>query len=139
MRESNKLELDGKVYIIGDWPVDKSLKVLVWLTKTFGESLAGIFMTEEGFETLDNLQSDEKVSESTKTAIADFVTKLLSNLDEDQYVKYCKLICEGVKVDGKDLNFNLHFVGKIGTLHTLLFNVLQQQYRDFFSGKSDEG
>ena len=139
MRDTNKLELDGKVYIIGDWPVDKSLKVLVWLTKTFGESIAGIFMTEEGFETLDNLQSEEKVSEGTKAAIADFVTKVLSNLDEDAYVKYCKLIVDGVKVDGKELNFNLHFVGKIGTLHTLLFHVLQQQYRDFFSAKSDEG
>jgi len=96
-------------------------------------------MTEEGFETLDNLQSDEKVSENTKAAISDFVTKLLSNLDEDQYVKYCKLIVEGVKCDAKDINFNFHFLGKIGTLHTLMFHVLKQQYRDFFSGKDTEG
>ena len=139
MRDSGTVELDGKVYIIGDWQVDKSLKVLVWLTKTFGESIAGIFMTEEGFETLGGLQGDEDASEETKLAIAEFVTKLLQNLDEDQYVKYCKIIIDGVKCEAKDINFNFHFLGKIGTLHTLMFHVLKQQYRDFFSAKDTEG
>ena len=139
MRESGTVELDGKVYIIGDWPVDKSLKVLVWLTKTFGESIAGIFMTEEGFETLDSFQEDGESSEKTKLAIAEFVTKLLKNLDEDQYVRYCKVIVEGVQCEAKDINFNFHFLGKVGTLHTLMFHVLKQQYRDFFSAKDTEG
>ncbi len=143
MREAKQIEINGRNYLIGHWQVDKSLKTLVWLTKTFGEGFVAIFTSPVGSDLLGGSSLGEDEPEKPKKEISDkeeaevikdFVRSIVDRLDEDTYVKYARHIIEGVKVGGKAINFNQHFIGRMGELHNLMFEVLKLQYSDFLGG-----
>lgn len=141
MREAKQVEINGRKYLIGHWQVDKSLKTLVWLTKTFGEGFVSLFTSSVGTDFLTGSKEEEgetpekEVSpEEEAQVIKDFVGSIVDRLDEDAYVKYAKHIIEGVKVGGQSINFNQHFIGRMGELHQLMFEVLKLQYADFLGG-----
>jgi hypothetical protein len=142
MREAKQIELNGRKYLIGHWQVDKSLKTLVWLTKTFGEGFVSLFTSSVGTDFLmggsepveGETPAKETSQEDEAQVIKDFVSSIVDRLDEDAYVKYAKHIVEGVKVGGQSINFNQHFIGRMGELHHLMFEVLKLQYADFLGG-----
>lgn len=126
-------------YIIGDWPVDKALETMVWLTKTFGEGLLSLFMNESGMEMLGNMADGDGVEkEKDQETLQKFASKLLLNLDAKEYVKYSKLICEGTHVNGQPIKYNDHFSGKMSELHKVMFQILRHQYGDFLGGNAAE-
>jgi len=148
MREIKKVEINGNLYLIGHWQVDKSLKTLVWLTKTFGEGFVTIFTSSVGQELMmgatTSEEDGEKPSKESEISdaeeadiIKDFVRTIVDRLDEDTYVKYAKHIIEGVRLGGIKINFNDHFIGKMGELHQLMFEVLKLQYSDFLGGSQE--
>ncbi len=152
-KEPTRYETNGRTYIIGDWPVDKQLETLVWITKTFGDGILSLFMSGDSAEALDGLlygtkdpeaKAEEKVelsdsekrgkAEREKEAMSDLIGKITKNLDAKEYVKYSKLIIEGIHCGGTRVNFSTHFIGKIGELHQVIFACLRHQYGDFLEG-----
>ena len=140
MREPTTLRLGDNVYIIGDWSVDKSLKTLVWLTKNFGEGIMGLFMEKETLKKPEG-ETKEDTSEGSheEEAFRDFFKSVIEKLDPDEYTKYARIIVEGTKCNAKDINFNFHFIGKMGELHKLMFAILRHQYSDFLPEGVGEG
>lgn len=134
-----KVEINGRNYLISDWDVDKSLETMVWIVKTFGEGFLGLFMSEDGFDTVDGIVNGNVESDDEKKLIKDFAGKILDNLDPKEYTKYAKIICEGVRCNSQPVDFKFHFVRRMGELHTLMFHILKHQYGDFLgAGAGDE-
>jgi len=153
-KEPTRFEIKGRTYVICDWVVDKQLETLVWITKTFGEGILALFMSEDGFDGVDNLlssptavaEAEEKLSEEEKKAkrasekktINELVQKIAKNLDAKEYVTYMKHILKGVHCEGKEINFSYHFVGRMSELHQVMFQVLRHQYGDFLGESNAE-
>ncbi len=130
MSEPTVMKINGNSYIIEDWDVEKSLETLVWITKTFGESILNLFMSGEALKVLDALDGEELPPETQEKAEA-LVSKLFMNLEPAEYVKRVKTITKGTFCNAKEIDFNQHFRGKIGELHKVLFAILRHQYSDF--------
>jgi hypothetical protein len=134
-------KLGGNTYIICSWDVDKALETLVWLTKTFGEGLLTLLLSEKGEDTLKKLAGDnqtEEDEENEKEMVAEFAGKVIDRLDAKEYVKYAKIIVSGTRCNGEKIDFNHHFIGKMGELHRLLFAILKHQYSDFLGGSGQD-
>lgn len=146
-KEPTKFEINGRVYIITDWQIDKQLETFVWLTKTFGEGLLTLFMTEGGLDGVDNLLgnseselTDEEKKEKSKKdldGLTDVVKKVTSNLEGKEYVKYVKIMLDGISCKAKSVSL-MDFTGRIGELHQVIFHCLRHQYGDFLDGKVGE-
>lgn len=138
-KEPTTTNIAGNTYIIGDWDVDKALETLVWLSKTFGEGFLSLFMSPEGegFGDLSEGKIQIKEDQQDVTLIKDFASKVIENLEPKEYVKYAKLIVNGTKRNGKDINFSMDFIGKMSELHQVLFAVLRHQYGDFLEGNAE--
>ncbi len=121
---------NGRTYIISNWDVDKSLETMVWLVKTFGEGFLQLFLKEDGLESAEKISKGDTEDTNTE-ALEEFVKKISQNLDPKEYTKYAKVIVEGTKCDGAAINFSYHFMGKLGELHALMFEILKHQYSDF--------
>ena len=131
-RELTKHTVGKNVYLIGDWDVDKSLEVLVWLSKTFGEGFISIFMSEDGSEIADKAKEGEKINSEKEKALAlEFAQTITKNLSAKEYVHYSKKIIEGAKCNGNDIDFGTHFIGKMKELHEVMFVTLKRQYGSF--------
>ncbi|TDI74600.1 MAG: hypothetical protein E2O82_03715 [Betaproteobacteria bacterium] len=137
-REPTTLQIGGSTYIIGDWDVDKSLETMVWLVKTFGEGFMSLFMSKEGLDNAEKLMTGE-IEEEDEKHMLEFARKILMNLDPKEYAKYSRIIVDGARCDGEAIDFKFHFIGKIGELHKLMFNILRHQYSDFLPGGGGEG
>ena len=136
MKSHEVAKLSGNDYLITHWDVDKALETLVWLTKTFGEGFVAIFTKGDSVEDALNITEDMSDEENTE-AILSFMSRTIDRLNAKEYVKYSKIIVDGVKCNGKGIDFRTHFVGKLSTLHLLMFEVLRFQYGDFL-GESSE-
>lgn len=137
MKSHEVANLAGKDYLITHWDVDKALETMVWLTKTFGEGFVAIFTKGDSVEDALNITEDMSDEENTE-AILSFMSRTIDRLDAKEYVKYSKIIVDGVKCDGKSIDFRTHFVGRLSTLHMLMFSVLRFQYGDFLGESSAE-
>jgi len=145
-KEPTRFTINERTYIIGDWSVDKSLEIMVWVTKTFGEGFLTLFMSDDGLgsveklmdDTSDDVKSVEEL-EKEKKLIQEFASKITNHLDAKEYVKYAKLIIDGIHCGGGKINFGFHFMGKMAELHHVLFRCLRHQYGDFLGGNTEEG
>jgi hypothetical protein len=148
--EPTKFEINGRTYTIGSWGVDKALETMVWLTKTFGEGFLSLLMAGEGVEDakklLDGTEVDdegeirnktEKELKEDKALIMEFAGKIREQLDAKEYVKYSKIIIEGIRCGGAPINFNTHFMGKMAELHQVMLQCLRHQYGDFLEGSAE--
>ena len=159
MKQPLKKTINSRDYLIGCWEVDKSLEILVWLTKTFGEGVVTLFTSEAGMgamlgkftEEVEEAKTKEvgeapadpvATSEADKAAeaklIKEFASSIVDKLDQKQYPVMCKHIIAGIRYQAQPINFNNHFVGRLGELHELMFHTIRFQYADFL-GESDEG
>ena len=137
--EPTKVEINGRNYLIGDWDVDKSLETMVWIVKTFGEGFLSLFMTKDGFESIDGVVNGDVETDEERAIVKEFATKILDNIDPKEYAKYAKIICAGVRCNAKEIDFKFHFVRRMGELHLVMFHVLKHQYGDFLgAGAGDE-
>lgn len=158
MKQPLKKTINSRDYLIGCWEVDKSLEILVWLTKTFGEGVVTLFTSEAGMgavlgkfsEDMDSVKTEEgevvapvvtskEDAEAESKLIKEFASNIVDKLDQKQYPVMCKHIVSGVRYKAQPINFNQHFVGKLGELHELMFHVLRFQYADFLGEVEEEG
>jgi len=156
MKQPLKKTIKSRDYLIGCWDVDKSLEILVWLTKTFGEGVVTLFTSDAGMgvvlgkftSDMDAAKAEEESSEEVVVTEADalaeaelikeFAKNIVDKLDQKQYPVMCKHIIAGVRYKSQPINFSQHFIGRLGELHELMFHILRFQYADFL-GESEEG
>lgn len=122
---SRKLEnvlIDGETYQIGQWPVDKSLEMLTWLTKTLGESFAA----------LANGNIEELMDREISAVIGPALKSLIPRLHENEVKERARDIVDGILCGGKKVVYDVHFMGRIGLLFKVMGEVLKVQYSDFF-------
>ena len=126
-RGLEEVRVDGELYQIGQWHIDKSLEILVWLTKTVGESIANLATTGD----LESLM-DKEISE----VIGPAITALVPKLQEKEVQQRCRDIVAEVLHEGRQIVYDVHFQGRVGHLFKLMAEVLKVQYKDFFGALS---
>lgn len=130
---SRKLErtvIDGMTYEIGQWPVDKSLDMLTWLTKTLGESFASL---SSGAVNMEDLM-DKEIADVLGPAIR----SLIPRLNEQEVKDRAREIVDDVLCNGKKIAYDVHFMGRIGHLFKVIVEVLKVQYADFLGALTDK-
>jgi len=132
------VKVNGRNYMITDWSVDKALEILVWMTKTFGEGLLSIFVSDSSREALADAMESNEVAEDDVSKIMAIAEKFTRNLNAKEYAQYSKYILDGVICDGKKVDFSVHFSCKMGELHTVIFHTLRHQYGDFLGGNAED-
>lgn len=125
MRKISEKVIDGKKYMIGHWPVDTQLTMMTRLIKLLGEPLAMIIMGGEGSK---KSILDVKLDGSV---IGPAISALSLRLHEDEVKQMFRDAVSGVKCDGKDIEFNTHFMGRIMHLMKVATFCLRHQYQDF--------
>ena len=126
-----EVTIDGKKYSFGYWDVDTSTEYLTKLIKLLGEPLAMILLgavdkKEEGQSLM-----DIDTSQIKGDAIAAAFKGLASRLSEDEVKQIMRQCANGVLCDGKKIDYNSHFMGKIGHLFRVALANLKHQYSDF--------
>jgi hypothetical protein len=119
MQLTEERMVDGLTYEISKFSATKGVRMLTRLASLLGEPI-GAF-TEGG---LDKKITGDMVSRAAKA--------LFERLDENQAEKTVKDLLENVRCDGKAIQFDTHFQGRILHLFKVLKEVLEVQYGDFF-------
>jgi len=130
------ITVNGRNYLITDWSVDKALEILVWMTKTFGEGLLSIFVSDSSREALAGAMEANEAGSDEIAKIMEIAEKFTKNLNAKEYAQYSKYIIDGVVCNGQKVDFSVHFSCKMGELHTVIFHTLRHQYGDFLGGSA---
>jgi len=107
--------INGKTWVCGKFTTSSSIKYFVRLTKLGGEAFAVI-------------------SEYTgDDAIQKAVSLLVQNLDKDDVNDLIKGLLSNTTVDGQPINYDLEFMGDLGTLFKVLKFVVGANYGSFLA------
>lgn len=130
--------IDGKKYQVGYWDVDTSTATLTKLFKILGEPLAKILLGALEEKKEGQSLMDVKLDGAQAKFVAEAFSGLSSRLDEGEVQKLLRQCCgQGLLCDGKQVEYNSHFMGKIGHLFKVAFFVLRHQYSDFLGESLD--
>jgi len=129
MRNTSTETIDGQKYLVGHWHVDKQLEVMTRLIKILGEPLAMLIMGSESSK--GQSLKDKLDGEMNMDAIAQAFKGLALRLNEEEVKTLFKDVTHGVKCDGKDIDFNTQFMGRIGHLFKVSLFCIKHQYQDF--------
>ena len=133
--------IDGHKYQCGTWDVDTATNTLTKLVKLLGEPLVMVLMgavdsVKEkggggGLQSLMNTELEDIKTEAIGKAFQGLALRL-----NEQEVKDLFRLCCGQQLlcDGKQIDYNAHFMGRIGHLLKVTMQVLRHQYRDFLGG-----
>ena len=111
--------IDGQEYKIHMLPPSRAFKLAVRLTKFVGEPVAAMAA---------NAGDGERVASVLPAA----VKSLMANLDEEGTLELIKQLLDSVTQKNKQLNFEIHFAGKLGHMLKLTSKVVEVQFSDFF-------
>lgn len=125
-------------YQCGTWDVDTATDTLTKLVKLLGEPLVMVLMgavestkdKEGGLKALMNTDIDDLKTES----IAKAFNGLAMRLNEKEVKDVLRLCTSQMLCNGKQIEYNTHFMGRIGLLMRVAMQVLRHQYRDFLGG-----
>ncbi len=126
MRKTSEKVIGNEKYMVGHWHVDKQLAMMTRLIKLLGEPLAMIIMG--GGSTSAKSMMEMKVEPAT---IAKSVASLASRLGEEEVKQFFRDAVEGVRCNGKEIEFNTHFMGRVFTLMKVALFCIRHQYQDF--------
>lgn len=117
MREYQVTKLiDGENYTITTLPPTMALKLLTRLVKLIGEPMSMLYG-----------DSEAKVASVLPKA----VNALAMRLNEDEVLGLTQELLKGVLYRGQNIQFELHFQGRLGHLFKVLGATLEVQYGDF--------
>lgn len=140
--------IDNHKYQCGTWDVDTATDTLTTLTKLLGESLVMVLMgavetakenrkegEPGGLQGLMNMDVEKIKTDVIAKAFQGLSTRL-NHAEVKQILHLCsdQLLCDGKRVD-----YNTHFMGRIGHLLKVTVQVLRHQYRDFLGGNPVAG
>jgi len=124
-------EIGGHNYSVGYWDVDTSTATLTRLFKILGEPLGKVLLGAlEGKEEGQSLL-DVKLDENQGKFLSEAISGLSMRLNEDEVKNLLRQCCKQLLCDGKQIDYNTHFMGKIGHLFKVCLFVLRHQYSDF--------
>ena len=139
MRQMGEGTVDGLKYEVGHWPVDKATGMLTKLIKILGEPLAMVIVGAVGNKKDGESIMDADLSALKGESISKAFAGLSTRLDEHEVQKMLKEINEGILCDGKRIDYNTHYMGRIGHLFRVSMFVLKHQYSDFLVGNPAQG
>ena len=111
-------------YQVNMWHPDKAMLNLAWVVKMVGEPVITILMQ---VDTLEELM--EKVDSEV---LVPAVKSLITQINEKEFVEKVNSFTEGMLCDGKQVEYETHFLGYPGHLMKVVYFVLKAQYEDFF-------
>ncbi len=120
MQRTEERRIGEHTYSITQFSGTKGLKMFTRLVKLIGEPAAMMF--------------DKGESEMSGEVLAPMIKALASNIDESIVENLVKDLLEGVRCDGKEIQFDIHFAGNFGELFSVIRAVLEVQYGNFLSG-----
>ena len=126
MREVQNVEIDGHMYLIGDWPVDKANGYFVWIVKTLGEGVAGLLGDD-----ITGLKDILETELANGKLLQQFIAGLTDKIEEGDVIRRSRQITEGLICDNVPIEYNTHFQGRLFHLYKVMFYVLKAQYSDF--------
>lgn len=116
VKNSQKIiNIDDDTYVINAFLASKGLRIKAKLIKYAGTSLSDALGAED---------------EST---IIDLISKVFTDMTEDQYVELVKEIMSGVTKNNMAIDFDKEFQLNYGNLFKMIKEVLQFNYNDLFS------
>jgi hypothetical protein len=128
MRKTSQQLIDGKKYEVGHWSLDKQLEIMVKLIKLFGEPVAMMIMGA--------LQSKGSLKEALNAELSlkmssEAIRALMSRLSEGEVKSLLREVTEGILCDGKQVSYDVHFMGQIMHLLKVALFCIRHQYQDF--------
>lgn len=128
MKQISSKLIDGKKYEVGHWALDKQLDIMVKLIKLLGEPIAMMIMgsmQQKGSlkEMLDSNLTAQMSSEAIKS-----LTGRLNEADVKNLLRECT---DGLLCDGKQISYDVHFMGRIFHLLKVTLFCIRHQYQDF--------
>lgn len=132
MRELVNKKIDGIEYNFGQFGANKSLKLLVRLSKIAGEPLALAFASAEGTGSL----LEKKINPAM---LGNAVKVLFDKLDETDALELIQGLTskDSCLCEGKQIDFNLHYEGRLPHMFKVLYAALEVQYGNFFDALTD--
>ncbi len=148
--ETKEKRIGDALYHVTQLPARRALRLKSKLIKTFGPSLAQLFMSyDEKTEKSHSEMTDEekldclsinpvdkyRIEEIRKSSIVKGVQLLASSLDDKTFEDFVSELTQGVRRDGVELNSGIidHvFAGDLLNLYSVLFFILEVNYADFF-------
>jgi len=131
---SSKL-IDNQKYEVGHWSLDKQLDIMVKLIKLLGEPVAMLLMgalQQKG--SLKEVLNSQMSSQINSEAIKAFT----SRLNEAEIKTLLKECTEGLLCDGKQISYDVHFMGRIFHLLKVALFCIRHQYQDFLDVLPDQ-
>lgn len=92
--------IDGKEFVIVKLGVEDSLKVLIWLTKSVGGSLA------KGLGEFQSLASKDDGEDIDLSKFSDTLDKLFEKVDEKETLEKIKILLSCVSYETQNLHFD---------------------------------
>lgn len=127
-------EIDGHQYEFSQFGAKKSLKILFRLSKIIGKPLS-LLMGSIGDDKGKRLMDRDLKMDTIGIAIE----ALTSNLDSDEAIALIQELTglDACLCDGKKINFDMHYEGKLPHLMKVLWAALEVQYGNFFDALKD--
>ena len=120
----SKVEVGGHTYELGEWPVDKAIEIMTWLSQTIGPVL---FQAVSGAQSLSSVM-DADLGQVLNQGVVNALTNIKSAEVKERFrqIAGVDLLC-----DGKQIDYNTHYQGRIGHLLKVSVAVIKFQYADF--------
>ena len=127
-RQPEKIIVDNETYIVGLMDPKTALRILTRLTKLLGEPLVAFLSNVDPADPKKSILD----SQISPDVIANALRGLVGRLDEDMVIETAEQLCTVVLYKGKPVQFDTHFMGRIGHMVKVIGKVLKVQYSDFF-------
>jgi len=129
------MPLEHKDVIVGDkeysipmFTTSKGLLYLKQLTKVIVPSFVAL---SEGAEQSVDLQDPNNATLQSDNLLK-AANLLVENMDKEDIVELIKNLVKGVRVDNKELNFEMDFAGNYGELLSVLTQVIKYNFSSVF-------
>lgn len=128
-RELIEKRVDGNVYSFQQFNTTKSLKIMSRLSKILLEPITLFFASAGGKASSGNLL-DRQLD---KDMLGKAVRSLTDRMDEDEVINLIKELTanDNLLVDGKKVDFDTHYEGRLDHLFKVLYAALEVQYGNF--------
>ncbi len=124
-RKWRETTIDGQAYRVTQFGATEGLRVWTKLAKLIGPSIGKAFGGVKGGTALLDADVDPR-------AIGEAVEILVDQLDETEVVDFAKRLLAFTMIDGREVNFEIDFQGRMLVMLKVLQFVIEVNYSDFF-------
>lgn len=121
--------IEGRKYEFGFWDVDTSTEYLTKLAKLLAEPFGAMVGGTKAGGVSSLMDAD--VSSLNMEALTKAFQGLATRLNEEEVKDILRQCTKSVLCDGKPIEYDSHFLGKVGLLFRVAIANLKHQYSDF--------